>query len=138
MAAVAKSVVEARFSGTAKRPAAKTVKSVGLGEARPAGVAKYRAERKSKLAESSLFGVAKCRAAKVATADDPTVVASVGVGEARPRGFAKYSATSQQESELVGLIGSAVVKSVGGARPGTSPGVGPVQGKVPESVQGGR
>ena len=62
--------------------------------------------------------------------------------EARLPAFAKYSALSVSESELVELISSEVVKYVGGARPETSPpdcsGVGPVQGQVPESVQGGR
>ena len=71
----------------------------------PVGAAKYRAGTGPELTESS--------------GEFPDVVKSVG--EAWPPGLAKYSATSISESELVELISSAVVKSVGGARPGTSP-----------------
>ena len=52
---------------------------------------------------SRLPRLAKCSAAKVATADAPTVVKSFGMSEAQPSGFAKYNA-SVSDSQLVELM----------------------------------
>ena len=71
--------VSSKHSATTTATA--VARSVGFGEARPPGVAKY-------------------SATTAAIAVAPTVAKSVGKEEARLSGFAKYSVTSILESDL--------------------------------------
>ena len=88
----------------------------------PASGNRLQDPRKTNVYDSDFFdspdprGYASSSVATAATVVVPTIAKSVGMGEARPPGFAKYSSTSVSESELVELMSSAVVKSVGGAR----------------------
>ena len=105
MEAVAKSVVEPRPPGIAVHSATTAstavAKSVGLGEARPLGAAKYRTATKSKFAESP--------------GEFPDVAKSVG--EARPPGVAKYNAVTRSEFTASSGEFPDVAESVGEAEP---------------------